>query len=73
MICHSPKLASAYISQLITTKRIGTISAIFYQENEETNVTWLFAGNQIIAFIQEGFKKEYRVKTKFTDLLEKEK
>ena len=69
--CHSSRIASAYISKLIHQKRIGTISAVFYREDDETNVVHVFSGERIVRFIQEGFKKEYRTKTKFTDLLKK--
>lgn len=70
IICHSAKLASAYLSNLILYKRIGTVSAIIYKENEETNVTWLICGEQIVRFIQEGMKKDYKVKSKLTDYLD---
>ena len=73
VVCHSPKLASAYISSLIHQKRIGTISAIFFRESEESNVTWLICGEQIIRFIQEGFKMDVKTKFKFTDFLEGQK
>ena len=73
VICHSPKLASAYISSLIAQKRIGTISAIFYRESEESNLTWLICGEQIVRFIQEGFKADVKTKFKFTDFLENQK
>lgn len=72
VVCHSPKMASAYIANLIHQKRIGTISVIFYKENSETNVTWLICGEQIIKFIQEGMKTDYKVKSKLTDYLEGE-
>ena len=70
VICHSPKMASAYIAHLIHQRRIGTITAIFYKENENTNVTWLICGEQIVKFIQEGLKEDYRVKGKLTDYLD---
>ena len=69
--CHSIKLASAYISKLIHQKRIGRISAVFYKDKEDTNVVRLFSGEHVVRFIQEGFKKDYTPKTKFTDLLKK--
>ena len=72
VICHSPKLASAYISSLIHQKRIGTISAIFFKESVDTNVTWLICGEQIIHFIQEGMKKDVKTKSKLTDYLGEE-
>lgn len=71
VVCHSPRLASAYISRLIQQKRLGTISAIFFKESEDTNITWLICGEQIVRFIQEGFKQDsYKVKTKFGQILE---
>lgn len=69
--CHCPRIASAYISKLINQKRIGTISAVFYRENDDTNVVHLISGERIVRFIQEGFKTEYKPKSKFTDLLKK--
>lgn len=72
VVCHSPKTASAYIAHLIHQKRIGTITAIFYKENTDTNVTFLICGEQIVRFIQEGLKEDHKIKGKLTDYLEGE-
>lgn len=67
--CNSPKLASAYISKLIQQKRIGSISAVFYKEIEDTNIVHLITGGRVVLFIKEGLRKEYKAKTRFKDLL----